>query len=350
MISGINISNNGTITISYTHDNNSVFSKALTWITNASIDSNGLFTLTFNNDKINNSTTYTQPLRWAKNIDINEYGIVTITYTNGTANPELDVLTNKIKYIDHVTLNDSQDGKLKVYYNTLDINHNQEHEDFDLVWVSTVTLTDAGVLTFKNSQGTTVLTKTLKWITDAKVEENGDFKIKFNNEVNYRTLTNIKFIKNISGSAGYINIEYNNGDDHSLIWQGTQNSTGALLAEETTPEPEPSYAEGSPWFIVDEIPLYNSNLDYIESTGTQYIDLGIPCQTGLKAKIKFSFTGHMDQGQSIFGLRNDGISSTISTSTTYGWVACLGDPGMAIGLRYPICKSNLWNGNLYWIF
>lgn len=247
MISGIVIGNDGTITVSYTHDNDSVFSKKLNWITNLTLDTNGKFTVTYNNNNISNGT-YTANLTYVKNLRVDTDGTIYVTYTDGTASPSETALTNKIKWIKTITLNSSNNGKLIVTYN------DNTNSQFTLKWINAVTLADNGTLTFKDSTGATVLTKTLTWITDAIVESNGDFKVKFNNENTYRTLTNIKFINNISGSAGYIDISYNNGDSNTLIWQGTQNSTGALVAEETTPEPEPSFAEGSPWFIIEELP------------------------------------------------------------------------------------------------
>ena len=368
MIKYVDLDEYGTITVNYTHNTPSEFTNALTWITSVTLDQYGKFTVTYNNNEIEQEGYYTCNLRWAKNIAIDEYGVVTITYTNGDSQyPDTDkeVLNNKIKYIDRISLNENRNGKLKVYYNTLDANQNQEFEQFDLKWINNVTLTDAGVLTFKDSTNTTVLTKTLKWITEVKILtpqdiatglysgfNAGDFLIKFNTDDNYIKLGEAKWIKDIQGANGYLKINYNTGSE-DFIYQGMENSTGAIIAEEhenPIQDPEPSFAEGSPWFIVEEYAPFSRELSYLESTGTQYINLNVPCQTGLKAKIKFSFTDHMDQGQSIFGLRNDEISSVISYSTTYGWTACLGSPGVAIGLRYSISKSNLWSRNLCWFF
>lgn len=99
-------------------------------------------------------------------------------------------------------------------------------------------------------------------IKNVNLSNNGTFTVNYTNNAPY-VYNGIKWISNITGSSGYIQIDYNTGAASTFIWQGTTNSTGAVLAQQSEdPEewPAPEFAQGSPWFIVEEISDEDSSI------------------------------------------------------------------------------------------
>jgi hypothetical protein len=87
MINNIEIDDEGTITIDYTHDDAAIWEKQIKWISSISINENtGLFTIIYNHetDINNNPTTYTTYLDWIKSVNINDNGTVTFVHTHNT--------------------------------------------------------------------------------------------------------------------------------------------------------------------------------------------------------------------------------------------------------------------------
>ena len=66
MINSFTVANDGTITIGYTHDNNTVLNKAIKWVDTITLNGEtGVFTATYNHttDAQGDPTTYTTNLR-----------------------------------------------------------------------------------------------------------------------------------------------------------------------------------------------------------------------------------------------------------------------------------------------
>ena len=121
MISGISLAADGTVTIDYTHDNDTVFNKVIKWVDQITLNgTTGHFTATYNHttDAEGNPTTYETDLRWVNNITLAADGTLTLKYTTGA-----DVILNqKIKWVTNTEIvTGSTEGtgsqKLKVTYN-----------------------------------------------------------------------------------------------------------------------------------------------------------------------------------------------------------------------------------------
>ena len=161
------------------------------------------------------------------NIDMDEEGTITVSYTN----QDDTTFSNAIKWIDHITINgedQGEEGKIVVYYN------NGESVDWEFNWVNNVAMANDGTLTFYDENNNVVVSypRAIKWVT------------------------------NVTGAAGYLKITFNNGDSPYYSYTGSMNATGALVAEEPQPgdpEPDPVFAEGSPWFIEEDSPVEESN-------------------------------------------------------------------------------------------
>lgn len=175
MITGVTLDEDGTITITYTHDNDTVYTNKLKWIEEVTLDtSNGHFTIIYNYDTESDGTTtkYETDLDWVSSITMADDGTVTIHHITGT----FETLSEKIKWVDDVVL--STDGTLTI--------------DF-------------------NDGSSTIFNKEIKWITDVSLSDNGKFTISFNNEDSSYT-TNIVWVKNLTvNDDGTISVVYNDG-------------------------------------------------------------------------------------------------------------------------------------------
>lgn len=99
MIDDISLADDGTLTIEYTHDDNTVFSRKIKWITSTTLSPDtGIFTVTYNNG----DPAFTTTLDWIKEIVLDDDG--TIHYIH-TANNRDEAHNNAIKWVDSVDLN-----------------------------------------------------------------------------------------------------------------------------------------------------------------------------------------------------------------------------------------------------
>lgn len=88
VITNIDISENGTLTIHYTNGDDDIFTEnenpqngILKWIESVEINERGIFTVKYNNG----DEPYTTPLRWVTNISLNDLGLITLHYVDGTS-------------------------------------------------------------------------------------------------------------------------------------------------------------------------------------------------------------------------------------------------------------------------
>ena len=176
MIEDIVMDSEGTVTISYTHDNDDIYSNLFKWIDSISLDTEtGLFTVVYNygaDDE--NSTTYTTYLSWVKGINIAEDGTITYNYSYG--DDSLNT-TATLQWIDSVSM--SADGYITLIYNTLDDdgNNNIEQLEEQIQWIESIVVADNGTLTITyntldddGNNNTTVYNNLIKVITNIEIE------------------------------------------------------------------------------------------------------------------------------------------------------------------------------------
>ena len=93
MIDDITVDEEGTFTINYSHDDNSVWNKIFKWVKTIELNgTTGHFLVTYNHDTDSegNETKYETDLRWVNNITVSDDGQITLKYTTGS-----DVILNK---------------------------------------------------------------------------------------------------------------------------------------------------------------------------------------------------------------------------------------------------------------
>lgn len=85
MIDNVSLNDQGTLTIDYSHQDDSVFTKKIKWIQSVTLDPNGLLTVTYNHatDADGNPTTYTTRLSWINQAFVGSNGVVTFRSTTG---------------------------------------------------------------------------------------------------------------------------------------------------------------------------------------------------------------------------------------------------------------------------
>lgn len=98
-IDNITLADDGTLTVDFSHDDNTVFSRKIKWITSTTLSPDtGVFTVNYNNG----DPAFTTTLDWIKSITLDEDG--TIHYHH-TANNVDETHNNVIKWVTSVELN-----------------------------------------------------------------------------------------------------------------------------------------------------------------------------------------------------------------------------------------------------
>lgn len=221
IIDSVKVADDGTLTIGYTHENDSVFSKKIQWIKNISLTTGdgsegGHFTINYNND----APAFETDITWIKDIQIDKSdGTVTYTYagTNNGAIPSNGkvVVPKLVKWVNGTTL-DPSNGHFEItfndgtnYTNTLD-------------WVKDISINESnGDITFHHTVGDELSDAKLKLLTKAETSSTGVITLTFNTgekitvkNLNAETDYHIKVIEDVKLNSGiledkHIQIRYN---------------------------------------------------------------------------------------------------------------------------------------------
>lgn len=149
MIDTIDLADDGTFTINYTHDNTVTYTKKIKWITSTTLNNTtGVFHINYND-----GSNYETTLKWINGISLANNGTITFTYTTGDS----ETLENKIKWITTTEL--AANGTLTINYN----DGTKEVFDKKIQWITDITLTDEGILTINYNNGIPAFTKSLVW-------------------------------------------------------------------------------------------------------------------------------------------------------------------------------------------
>lgn len=158
-ISGVSVAADGTLTITYTHGETSVWSQRIRWVNTVSlVPDTGVFTVNFNN-----GSPYTTRLDWVKDLAISEDG--TVTYTHTTR----DVIeAKKVKWVTDAYMNLSN-GTLTIKFNT-----GETYTSESFKYIKDISIAENGVITVTDASGATKnLTVKLSKVTNASVSDNG---------------------------------------------------------------------------------------------------------------------------------------------------------------------------------
>lgn len=232
MIDDVTIDDDGTITIDYSHDDDSVWTKKLKWVKSITLNTTtGLLTVTYNHttDASGNATTYTTYLDWIDEVNVADDGTVTFGHTH-----ESDTVFSKtIKWVTGVTINNNGTVTFKWNNGTSDTVFSNI-----IQWISSVDLATDGTLTVKYNNGAadSVFSKVVKWITDVQVADDGTITVSYNNNDSaYVASQRLKWINDITLSDdGTLTVIYNNGSANSEFANRIKWLTNATLANNGT--------------------------------------------------------------------------------------------------------------------
>jgi hypothetical protein len=274
MIDNITIDDNGTITIQYSHDDDFVKEKLLTWITEVNLSPTGKLNIKTNNHN-EGTEIIDEQLQWVKDITFNEKGTVVLHYIDGTTSE--NTYENLIDWIKSIKI--AQDGTVSIVSNNgtelLDSNQSK------LKWVEGVALEQDGTFkqTYNNGETTPQQATKLKWATNIKVSDNGTITTEYNNGepqtqgptmdwITSATLTNdkklsinyvhaknienldLKTVNNITFANGSMYANYNDGTSNQYIGS-IDNATVNMIAGDESIDTS-NLRIGGIWFEVIE--------------------------------------------------------------------------------------------------
>lgn len=262
IITDINVADDGTLTVEYTHDDDTVFTKKIRWVnavalTNGTGAAGGHITFTFNND--NPSATNEFDISWIKGIEIDDDGSLIYTFAGRENILTLPENANKVsdgvyrvedflQWIKAVSL-DTEDGTFTVTNNrdqvifetvldwikniTLDDNgdlkfyHTKDGQvdQYHIKWVDTVTLNSTTGLFRMDFNDSTFYESQLDWIDDMVInEENGQIQIHHVKDDEFETLdARLKLVVRAAASAdGILTFYTNTGETIQLVREGSE--------------------------------------------------------------------------------------------------------------------------------
>lgn len=242
IITSINVDDEGTLTVDYTHDDNAVFEKKIRWINGVALTegngtAGGHITFNFNND--NPTATQEFDISWIKGIEIEEDGSLIYSYA-GTPEavnmPEnaipvqADGVTGDpdniagfyrvedfLQWIHDVNLN-NQNG-----YFYVTNNRNEKIFDTNLDWIKDIQFSDEGTVTLiHTSQGEHTYNNLIKWINSVSLSQTtGKFTINWN--YGEPTVTQLDWMDDfyINEDDGNIYIHHTNQDLNTVTPTGS---------------------------------------------------------------------------------------------------------------------------------
>ena len=217
-IDNISLADDGTLTIDYSHDDNTVFSRKIKWITDTVLSpDSGVFTVTYNNG----DPAFTTTLDWIKQINLDNDGTIHFIHTKDNRD---ESYSNKIKWVTSVDLN-TANGTF-----TMNFNYGSPLVRI-LDYVDSVVFNEEnGEITVHHvNSGNKVMSSKMKLITSAEASTDGvvtfhtntgeSFNIKrVGSEENFqiRTVENIRLNTRLADDK-HIQIKYNNANEYTNI-------------------------------------------------------------------------------------------------------------------------------------
>ena len=179
IIKNITVDDKGTLTVSYTHNDDTVFTKKIKWVTGVSLSTGdgaagGHFKMDFNND----SPAYETDLTWVKGLEVQDNGDIIGTFAGTDGGKLSNDGKNKIghiRWISSVTL-DENTGHFVCSFND-----GTASVDKRLTWVKDITINQAnGQITINTTTGDKISPAKLKLLTAARVNDIGETTLVFN--------------------------------------------------------------------------------------------------------------------------------------------------------------------------
>ena len=266
IITGIEVADNGTLTVSYTHEDDKVFENRIQWVTNVDLTTGvgskgGHFKLDYNNG----AASVERDLTWVRDIDISDTGVITWTYAGtGDSNSGIDKTTGELvktgdplKWISDLSLTTGTGSAGGVFtvtynndkYNTETVNGKKVGYSSKLTWLKDFDIADNGTATYTysgtgvSSTGVKTVNNLVKWVTSTSLDPNtGVYTINYNYGDPYTA--KLDWVKDISidESTGSIVVSHTQSGEVTsdaklkLITEGSTDDTGVVTFGTNTGE------------------------------------------------------------------------------------------------------------------
>lgn len=217
-IDNISLADDGTLTIDYSHDDNTVFSRKIKWITDTVLSpDSGVFTVSYNNG----DPAFTTTLDWIKQINLDSDGTIHFIHTKDNRD---ESYSNKIKWVTSVDLN-TANGTF-----TMNFNYGSPLVRI-LDYVDSVVFNEEnGEITVHHvNSGNQVMSSKMKLITSAEASTDGVVTFHTNtgesfnitqvgseNNFQIRTVENVRLNTRLADDK-HIQIKYNNANEYANI-------------------------------------------------------------------------------------------------------------------------------------
>lgn len=179
IIKNITVDDKGTLTVSYTHNDDTVFTKKIKWVTGVALSTGdgaagGHFKMDFNND----SPAYETDLTWVKGLEVQDNGDIIGTFAGTDGGKLSNDGRNKIGHIRWISsvILDENTGHFICSFND-----GTASVDKQLTWVKDITINQAnGQITINTTTGDKISPAKLKLLTAARVNDIGETTLVFN--------------------------------------------------------------------------------------------------------------------------------------------------------------------------
>ena len=205
IITAIHVDDEGTLTVEYTHDDDTVFTKKIRWVNGVALTegngtAGGHITFTFNND--NPTKTQEFDISWIKGIEIEEDGSLIYSYAGTPETANMPENANPVK-ADGTTADPSRTAG---FYRV---------EDF-LQWIHDVNLNnETGHFYVTNNRDERIFETDLDWIKDIQFAEDGSVTLVHTSEGDFTYTNLIKWIDSVTldQATGKFTIDWNYGEN-----------------------------------------------------------------------------------------------------------------------------------------
>lgn len=179
IIKNVTLDDKGTLTVSYTHNNDTVFTKKIKWVTGVALSTGdgsagGHFKIDFNND----SPAYETDLTWVKGLEVQDNGDIIGTFAGTDGGKLSNDGKNKIGHIRWISsvILDENTGHFVCSFND-----GTASVDKQLTWVKDITINQSnGQITINTTTGDKISPAKLKLLTAARVNDIGETTLVFN--------------------------------------------------------------------------------------------------------------------------------------------------------------------------
>lgn len=226
VLNDLELNEEGILTKKYNDGSQEDINTPIKWIDNIELSSKGELKVKYNTNNTS-QTINSQAVKWINNIELSPEGQLQVKYNTDKDSDEPHIINNSqaVKWIKSINLSD--DGQLQVTYNTNDqviVNPRNDEDGSiqEIKWLTGVTLTPAGNLTFDWNVGPSTTFDQIKWIKEISLSKDGILYIGYNNTDEPAGGINsenpIKWIKEMTldQETGALKITWNTEDEQVI--------------------------------------------------------------------------------------------------------------------------------------